>query len=86
VKVLTTNIVNIQHANTRYWTTFVEDRKEGFVGLRLHQESFGKTSDAAKVIFWDASGGFTVKTINGDVPVEIIEALIEETKATIKIA
>lgn len=77
--------MNTQHGDTRYWTTVVEDRNLGFAGLCLHKEKFGETSDAAEVIFWDASGGFVVKTINGDVPVEIIEALIAESKTTITI-
>jgi hypothetical protein len=74
-----------QHGNTRYWTTLVEDRKEGFAGLRLHQERSGNVSDAAEVIFWDAAGQFSVQTFGGDVPLTILEALIEETKGAIKI-
>ena len=76
--------MNRQHGHVRYWTTPIANRTDGFAGLRLHQESVDQTSDAAEVIFWDAIGGFTVETLNGDVPVEVIEELIAETKATIK--
>jgi len=43
--------MNTQHAGTRFWTTFVEDRKGGCAGLRLHRESAGRTTVAAEVIF-----------------------------------
>ncbi len=74
-----------QFGHERYWTTYVEDRTDGFAGLRLHRERFGKTSVAAQVVFWDASGHFAVETFDGDVPVEIIEAVIAETKERVKV-
>jgi len=73
-----------QFGHSRYWTVFIEDRKDGFAGLRLHCESFGKIYIAAEVIYWDACGQFYVKTIEKDVPVDIIEALIAETKQVVK--
>lgn len=73
-----------QFGHERFWTTLVEDRKDGFAGLRLHRERFGKTVVAAEVLFWDASGGFTAQTFDGDVPVEIVEALIAEAKQQIR--
>ena len=76
--------MNTEHGHSRYWTTRVEDRTDGCAGVRLHHESFGRSSDAAEIIFWDATGGFTIKTLNGDVPVEVIEALITEARTTIK--
>ena len=78
-------IMNIQHGHQRFWTTFVEDCKDGYAGFRLHRESFGKTSEAGQVTFWDASGGFVFETFNGDVPVEIVEAAIKEARERIKI-
>jgi hypothetical protein len=69
-----------QFADARYWTTYVADDTDGFAGLRLHRESCGKTSVAAEVIYWDASGRYFVQTHNGDVPVEILEAVIAEAK------
>jgi hypothetical protein len=68
----------------RYWTVRFEDRKAGCVGYRLHCERFGKLAVAAEVVFWDAAGGFTIRTVDGDVPVEVIEAAIAEAKREIK--
>jgi len=76
--------VNIQHGHERYWTTFVEDRKDGYLGFRLHRERFSRTSEAGQVTFWDASGGFVFETFDGDVPVEIVEAVIREARDRIK--
>lgn len=69
----------------RYWTTPFEDKKDGFGGLRLHREVFGKKSVAAELTYWDATGGFTLHTVDGVVPVEIIEKLIGEARETIKV-
>ena len=69
-----------QFGHERYWTTYIEDRTDGFVGFRLHRERLGKTTLAAQVVFWDAAGHYAVETFDGDVPVEIIEAVIAEAK------
>ncbi|MBC8112769.1 MAG: hypothetical protein H7062_00160 [Candidatus Saccharimonas sp.] len=74
-----------QFGHERFWTTFVEDHKDGFAGFRLHRERFGKTTVAAEVLVWDATGGFAVQTFNGDVPVEIIEALIAEARQQVRV-
>ena len=74
-----------QRGHERYWTTFVEDRADGFAGMRLHRERFGKSSIAAQVVFVDAAGEFTVETFDGEVPVEIIEEVIVESKARVKV-
>jgi hypothetical protein len=77
--------VNIQHGQARYWTTFVEDHKQGYSGFQIHRESSGRTAVAGQVTFWDASGGFTFETFDGDVPVHIVETAIAEAKKGIKI-
>lgn len=77
--------MEIQFGHERYWTTYVEDRNDGFAGLRLHRERFGKSAVAAQVVYWDAAGQYAVQTYDGDVPVEIIEALIAETKQQVQI-
>ena len=76
--------MNIQHGDTRYWTTFVADNKAGYSGFRLHRECRGQTTDAGQVLFWDATGGFVFETMNGDVPVEIVQAAIAEAKEKIE--
>ena len=77
--------MDIQFGRERYRSEFFEDCRDGFAGLRLHRECFGKTSIAAEVTYWDATGGFTIKTIDGVVQVEIIEALIAEAKQRIPV-
>lgn len=76
--------MNTHHGHEHYWTELFENAKDGCIGYRLHRERFGKTTAAAEVVFWDASGGFTVRTIDGDVPVEIIQAAIDEARKEIK--
>jgi len=73
-------IMDRQFADARYWTEYVADNTDGFAGLRLHRERRGKTNIAAEVIFWDAVGQYFVQTFDGEVPVEILEAVIAETK------
>ena len=80
-----TPLMERQVGHERYWTTYVEDRADGFAGMLLHRERFGNTCIAAQVVFWDAAGHFAVQTFDGDVPVEIIEVVIAEAKARIKV-
>ena len=68
-----------------YWTTYVEDRADGFAGFRLHRERFGRTVVAAQVVFWDAAGHLAVQTFDGDVPVEIMEVVIAEAKEQVRV-
>ena len=77
--------MDTHHGHEHYWTELFENKKDGGIGYRLHRERFGKATVAAEVVFWDASGGFTVRTIDGDVPVEIIQAAIDEARKEIRI-
>lgn len=78
--------MNTNWAGSRYWTTAVQDDDvQGCAGLRLHEESNGIQSVVAEVIFWDASGHFYVQTMNREVPLDVIESLIAETKAHVRI-
>lgn len=77
--------MDIQHGHEHYWTTFVEDRKEGYAGFHLHRERFGHTAVVGQTIYWDATGGFVFGTFDGeDVPVEIVEAAVAEARERIK--
>jgi hypothetical protein len=69
----------------RYWSIYFEDLTNGCSGFHLHCERFGKTKVVAKVVFWDAAGHFAVQTIDGDVPVEVLEAVIAEAKQNIRL-
>ena len=76
------------HGRDRFWTApVVDDCTAGCTTLRLHRESHENPEDtavAAEVIFWDAAGQYFLQTFNGDVPLDIIEALIAEAKEKIK--
>jgi hypothetical protein len=78
-----------------FWTDSpVTNREKGCTALRLHHEtvkgldlkpaSDREAAIVAEVVCWDDPGHYHLKTFNGDVPFEIIEALIEEAKETIK--
>jgi len=76
--------MDIQHGHEHFWTTFVEDCKDGYGGFHLHRERFGQTVLVAQTIYWDAAG-FVFGTFNGeDVPVQIVEAAIAEARERIK--
>lgn len=73
------------HGRDRFWTTPpVNDREAGSTSLRLHRDSEGRSVIAAEVVFWDALGQYFLETFNGDVPLDIIEALIAEAKDKIR--
>ena len=62
----------------RYWTTYIEDNEDGFSGFRLYRENSGKIVVAAEVIFWDATGGFTIETFGRVLQIEVARAAIAE--------
>ena len=78
--------MEMQFGHERFWSVLFEDTVSGLVGYRLHRESFGKTDVAAEVIFWDATGGFTIQTFGRVLPVEVAQAAIAEAKKEIKTA
>jgi heme-degrading monooxygenase HmoA len=77
--------MNRNYADSHYSTLQTQDRKQGFSGLELYRTRNGKTDRIAAVIFWDASGQFFVETFDSDVPLEILEDLIRETKEVVKV-
>jgi hypothetical protein len=76
-------IMDLQFGREHYWTTFFEDRKDGFGGYRLYRETDGRSEVAAEVVFWDATGSFTIETFGRDLQVEIAQALISEAQEKI---
>ena len=77
--------MDIQHGDEHYWTTFVEDCKDGCAGFQLHRERFGQRALVGQTTYWDATGGFVFGTFGGEaVPVEIVEAAIAEARERIK--
>ena len=77
--------MNMQWAGIRYRTSFVQDTVDGFAGVRLHQEKAGVESIAAEIIFWDAAGQFFSQTFS-EVPLNVLEGLIAETKTAVPIS
>ena len=73
-----------QYGDARFKSCMVEDRAEGYVGYDLMCIRHGKDSCVARILFWDASGQFSVETLGSDVPLGILEELISEAKASIK--
>lgn len=76
--------MNRQFGDAHFTSIRIEDRVEGYEGYDLARIRRGKNDLVARIIFWDASGQFTVETLGSDVPLGILEELIAEAKATIK--
>ena len=78
--------LNIQIGESRFWTKFVRDPKDGYSGFQIHRESFGRTVHVGNVLYWDACGRFVFGTRDGeDIPVEIVQAAIAEAREKIKL-
>jgi hypothetical protein len=67
-----------------FWSERFENRRDGCEGFRLHRKSFRKVSIAAEAVYWDANGSFSFRTIDGDLPFEVVQAAMEEAKREIK--
>ncbi len=73
------------------WTTeSFEDRRDGFAGLKLFRQytdpEWLKVNTAerelvATVTYWDAVGSYSIKAEPLELPTDLVQALIEETKA-----
>ena len=74
--------MKLVHGDRQYISSFVEDRVDGFGGYELLRIHNGKQERVATVIFWDAMGQFFVETF-GDVPLKVLEALIDEAKSNL---
>ncbi len=72
------------YGDAHYSSLFVEDRKQGMAGQELDRARHGKKERVAWILFWDASGQFSVETFNCEVPLDIMEELIGEARRTIK--
>ena len=73
-----------QRSGRQFTSQFIQDCKDGFAGYELTctGEDAMRTR-VATVIYWDAMGQFFVETF-GDVPLDILEELIQESKAAIR--
>ncbi len=79
------NYMDRNWGNYRYTTKYSEDRKDGYSGYELYEESNGKKKKVATILFWDTHGQYFVETFGTDVPLDIMDLLIKETKEKVKI-
>jgi hypothetical protein len=75
-----------EYGDARYTSRKVEDRVAGFVGFDLWRSHHGHDACVARVLFWDACGQFSAETLGTDVPLQVLEEVIAEAKASIKTA
>jgi hypothetical protein len=68
----------------QYSSVYVDEKKDGFCGLELYCASKGENQRVASVIYWDACGQFFVETFGTEVPLDILEALIAETREQVR--
>jgi len=69
-------IVEIQHGHERFSTNFVQDNVAGCAGIEVTCDG----TVIARVIFWDACGQYFVETIGRDVPLAVMESVVQEAK------
>jgi hypothetical protein len=67
----------------QYATSLKTDVSEGWTAVELHKATERGTTLVARVVFWDAEGQFALELPLGELPLEIVEALIAEAKASI---
>jgi hypothetical protein len=68
-----------------YATVLASDDEEGWIALELHRTANGQDVLAARIVFWDAEGQFSLEVRVDEVPLTIVEELIAEAKARITI-
>ena len=76
--------MNHKRGKVEYSSVYVDDKKDWFCGFELYCALEGKTQRIASVIYWDACGQFFVETFGSDVPLDILEELISETRERVK--
>lgn len=68
-----------------YTTNLVSDNGEGWVALELHKRVKENNLRAARVVFWDSEGQFSLEISADELPLTIVEELIAEAKLRINI-
>jgi hypothetical protein len=76
--------VNRSYGDAAYSSAPVRDNQQGYAGIELYRIRGVSKERVAAILFWDASGQFSVETFNTDIPLEILEELIAEGKDAIK--
>ena len=76
--------MNITWIDTDYRTEPFEDVTAGCSGLELYATRDGKTARIGKITFWDAAGQFVTEFIEREIPLDVVERFIQETKKTLR--
>lgn len=78
--------MNRTFGHAQYSTQLVQNDQEGWVALELCYRLGDKTNTVARVVFWDATGKFSLETVGAELPLEIVEEMITEAKKLIVIS
>ena len=76
-------LVKRVHGQFDFESEWVDDRRDGFGGFDLFRIDRGQRERVARLVYWDTEG-FALETFGGDVPLVVIEELVEEAKRTIR--
>lgn len=68
-----------------YTTVLTSDNDEGWIALELHRTAKWRDVLAARIVFWDAEGQYSLELRVDELPLTIVEELIVEAKARIGI-
>lgn len=69
-----------------YSTKQVSDDLAGWTAIELHgTEPHGSSKLLARVVFWDAEGQFSFEMFREELPLIIVESLIQEARSAIDI-
>lgn len=77
--------MNRRYAEWHYSSSIIEDTNEGYIGISLHRGNKSKNELAAKIIYWDAAGDFSLEIPVSELPLPIIEDLIREARELVKV-
>jgi hypothetical protein len=72
--------------NAQYSTIVASDNEDGWTALELRMQAGTDVPKLiARVVFWDAAGQFSFEMSAKKIPLRIVEELIAEARATIKV-
>jgi hypothetical protein len=75
--------MEFSYCDVRYSTRKFEDVEAGCAGLELFASSEILQGRIGKITFWDAAGQFFLEMSGGEVPLEVLEWFVAETKKAI---
>jgi hypothetical protein len=68
-----------------YTSSLAIDYNAGSTALELTRRRDNKSERVARIMYWDASGEFTLEMFTDELPLVIIEELIAEAKREIRL-